>query len=54
MVLRLIGEYGLDYSELDVLQKRLRSRDLAKTRKVLADRSIALSDDETRILDAVG
>lgn len=54
MVLRLIGKYGLDYSELDVLQKRLRSRDLAKTRKVLADRSIALSDDETRILDAVG
>ena len=53
-ILNLIGRYGLDYTELSVLQSRLRDRDYAMTCRVLASSDIELSSEEKSILKLIG
>lgn len=53
-ILNLIERYGLDYTELSVLQSRLRDRDYAMTCKVLASSDIELSSEEKSILELIG
>lgn len=54
MILNLIERYGLDYSELKVLQSRLRDRDYTTTCDVVASSDIALSSEEKRTLELIG
>lgn len=53
-ILNLIEMYGLDYTELSVLQSRLRDRDYAMTCRVLASSDIELSSEEKSILELIG
>ncbi len=53
-ILNLIERYGLDYTELSVLQSRLRDRDYAMTCRVLASSDTELSSEEKLILELIG